>query len=105
MPFSRASFDTIFSIFPSEYIFDPGTLAEARRVLAPGGKMVVLPAGWPANPVLSWLFRITGESPSSAMDFLEPKIKQPFLEAGYEVGIRLLQVKSGTLLMVIAAPR
>jgi ubiquinone/menaquinone biosynthesis C-methylase UbiE len=105
MPFSRASFDTLFSIFPSEYIFDQETLAEARRVLAPSGRLVVLPAGWPANPVLNWLFRITGESPSSALDTFEPKIKRPFLEAGFDVGIHLLHVQSGTLLIVIATPR
>jgi SAM-dependent methyltransferase len=52
LPFSSASFDTVVSTFPSEYIYDPDTIAEVERVLRPGGRLVVveganlLPAGF-----------------------------------------------------------
>jgi SAM-dependent methyltransferase len=42
LPFSNASFDTIISTFPSEYIYDPATIAEVERVLRPGGRLVVV---------------------------------------------------------------
>ena len=52
LPFTGASFDTVVSTFPSEYIYDPDTIAEVERVLRPGGRLVVveganlLPAGF-----------------------------------------------------------
>ncbi len=42
LPFSNASFDTVVSTFPSEYIYDPDTLAEVARVLRPGGRVIVI---------------------------------------------------------------
>src|SRR5258708_19012160 len=42
LPFSDASFDTVVSTFPSEYIYDPDTIAEAERVLRPGGRLIVI---------------------------------------------------------------
>lgn len=42
LPFSAASFDTVVSTFPSEYIYDPDTIAEVERVLRPGGRLIVV---------------------------------------------------------------
>jgi ubiquinone/menaquinone biosynthesis C-methylase UbiE len=42
LPFSDASFDTVVSTFPSEYIYDPDTIAEVERVLRPGGRLIVI---------------------------------------------------------------
>ncbi len=42
LPFSESSFDTVVSTFPSEYIYDPDTLAEIERVLRPGGRVLVI---------------------------------------------------------------
>jgi len=41
LPFGDASFDTVVSTFPSEYIYDPDTIAEVERVLRPGGRLIV----------------------------------------------------------------
>ncbi|MBX0327177.1 methyltransferase domain-containing protein [Oscillochloris sp. ZM17-4] len=43
LPLAPASFDTVLATFPSEYIADPRTHAEILRVLAPGGRVVILP--------------------------------------------------------------
>jgi ubiquinone/menaquinone biosynthesis C-methylase UbiE len=43
IPFAPASFDTVLATFPAEYIADPRTHAEILRVLAPGGRVVILP--------------------------------------------------------------
>ncbi|HLX56659.1 MAG TPA: class I SAM-dependent methyltransferase [Ktedonobacteraceae bacterium] len=42
LPFSDASFDSVVSTFPSEYIYDPDTIAEVARVLRPGGRFIVI---------------------------------------------------------------
>src|SRR5438445_5427247 len=42
LPFSNESFDTVVSTFPSEYIYDPDTIAEVERVLRPGGRLIVV---------------------------------------------------------------
>jgi SAM-dependent methyltransferase len=46
LPFPPSCFDTVVSTFPSEYIIEKATLAEISRVLRPGGRLVVVPAGW-----------------------------------------------------------
>ncbi|GCE05317.1 class I SAM-dependent methyltransferase [Dictyobacter aurantiacus] len=42
LPFSANSFDTVVSTFPSEYIYDPDTIAEVERVLRPGGRLIII---------------------------------------------------------------
>ncbi len=42
LPFSDDSFDTVVSTFPSEYIYDPDTIAEVARVLRPNGRVIII---------------------------------------------------------------
>lgn len=42
LPFGNASFDTVVSTFPSEYIYEGDTIAEVFRVLRPGGRLIVI---------------------------------------------------------------
>lgn len=42
LPFPAASFNSVVATFPTEYIVDQSTLAELRRVLRPGGRLVVV---------------------------------------------------------------
>jgi SAM-dependent methyltransferase len=63
LPFASDSFDSVVSTFPSEYIFDPDTIAEVARVLRPGGRLIVveganlLPVGLfqPVLLLIHWL--------------------------------------------------
>lgn len=55
LPLRDGAFDTVMATFPAGYILDGETLAEVRRVLAPGGRLVILGlwvqlhAGWLAR--------------------------------------------------------
>ena len=102
LPFSDNAFETILATFPSDYITDRRTMAEAKRCLIPGGRLIVLPVAWPRNLLLDWLFRVTGESPSDAMQLVKSKFKQPFVDAGFETEIKMLDVNSGVLLLILA---
>lgn len=45
LPIPSATIDTVVSTFPSEYIYDPDTMAEIVRVLRPGGRVIILEGG------------------------------------------------------------
>ncbi len=45
IPLAAASVDSVLSTFPTDYIATPATLSEIARVLRPGGRLVIVPAG------------------------------------------------------------
>jgi ubiquinone/menaquinone biosynthesis C-methylase UbiE len=102
IPFASESFDSIVSTFPSEYIFNAQTLSEAHRVLRSSGRLIVLLAASPNNPLLAWLFKVTGESPPDAHASIKSKTKEAFVEADFKLEIQIVEVKSGNLLFLIA---
>jgi ubiquinone/menaquinone biosynthesis C-methylase UbiE len=102
LPFADESFDTIVSTFPSDYIFDPRTLAEARRCLLPGGRLIVLPVAMPKNRFLEWLYKFTGESPSEAEDVVKKKLMERFVNAEFVTEIFVRDAQSSRLFIVVA---
>ncbi|MBL8079248.1 MAG: class I SAM-dependent methyltransferase [Anaerolineales bacterium] len=102
LPYQNESFDCIISTFPTEYIFNQHTLSEAKRVLRNGGRLVVLPAAWPKSGFLQWLYKVTGENQASLDEIIKTKMEQPFKNMGFQTEIKIIEVKSGRLLMVIA---
>ncbi len=42
LPYADASFDSVVSTFPTEYIADPAALREMARVLRPGGRVIIV---------------------------------------------------------------
>jgi len=102
IPFASESFDSVVSTFPSEYIFDTQTLSEAKRVLRNGGRLIVLPAAMPKSRFLQWLYKVTGESPAALDEILQNRFKAPLVKAGFTTEIEIVEVKSSTLIFVIA---
>ncbi len=105
IPFANKSFDTIVSTFPTDYIFQEQTLSEVKRCLSDGGRLIVLPAAFPKSGFLKWLYKITGESPADLTESIKKKIQQPFIEAGFRAEVKIVEVKSSRLLIVIAVKK
>ena len=83
------------------------TLAEVKRCVAPGGRFVVLPVAMLMgrgilDRLMALVFRVTGQVPQDPIHVFTEKFKQPFVEAGFQVEIKGLDVKSSLLLIVIA---
>ena len=102
LPFASGSFDTIVSTFPSEYIFDPRALAEARRCLMDRGRLIVLPVAMPKSRLLEWVYKVTGEAPSESEEIVKKKLKEPFVRAGFLTEIKIVELRSSRLLIIIA---
>jgi ubiquinone/menaquinone biosynthesis C-methylase UbiE len=102
IPFASESFDTVISTFPSEYIFDAQSLSETHRVLRSSGRLIVLLAALPKNPLLAWLFKITGQSPPEAFKSIKSKIIETLARVNFSPEVQLVEVKSASLLVVIA---
>ncbi len=107
LPFAQNTFDSLVSTFPSEYIFDPRTLAEIHRVLAPGGRLVTLPLAWitggrPLERLAAWLFRVTGQTQGQPGQ-LNPLVRDRFEHAGFEVQGEAVRQGSSLLLFIIAS--
>ena len=71
LDFPDASFDSVVSTFPTDYIYDPLTLAEISRVLAPSGKLIIvlgatlLPANFLLLPLVALAQLVYGGRSSS----------------------------------------
>lgn len=107
LPFCDRAFETIVATFPAEYITDLRTLLEVRRCLSDGGRFIVLPVAMQMGRgmlerLMSLLFRVTRQTPTDPIDEVKAKLKTPFIEAGFEVDIQEIQVKSSLLLIILA---
>ncbi len=102
LPFPNESFDTIVSTFPSEYIFDLRALAEARRCLPPGGRLIVLPVAMPKSRFLDWLYKVTGERPIETVEVFQERARKPFDDAGFRTAIRIVELQSSQLIVILA---
>jgi ubiquinone/menaquinone biosynthesis C-methylase UbiE len=107
IPFPAETFDTVLSTFPSNYIFDPSTLLEVHRTLKNGGRFIVLPVAWIIGNKLmeryaAGLFRVTGQAPTEPVEIVSERLKQTFTEAGFDVKIEQVEVKSSLVLIVLA---
>ena len=106
LPFPNESFDTLVATFPSEYIFDPKTLAEAQRMLPPNGRFVILPGATILgrgilDRAMALLFRITGEAPPNLAEIVHERSKQPFMKAGFDVEVHELNIRTSLVFILV----
>jgi ubiquinone/menaquinone biosynthesis C-methylase UbiE len=70
LPFADESVPVIVSTFPTNFAYDPHTIAEVYRVLQPGGRFVCVPNGELSgngliHRALEFAYRVTGQRGSS----------------------------------------
>ena len=100
LPFMSESFSTIVMTFPSEYIFKPDTMAEIKRILVIGGRVVVLPLAWitgrsPLERLVAWINHITGQAPE-----WNPQALEPLIPAGFELAWEETRLSRSKLIII-----
>jgi ubiquinone/menaquinone biosynthesis C-methylase UbiE len=109
MPLADSSFDTIVATFPSNYIFDPATLRECRRLLRPataddpGGRLViVMGANAPRSPLSMVLRLLTPRQPAAPA--AHERWRAPFTAAGLTVNEVAHPVGNAVVHLLLATP-
>ena len=100
LPYAAGSFQSVATTFPTPFIVDPQSLSEIKRVLAPGGRLVVLMAAWITGQsltdrALQKLFRATDEVPPEDQDISE--FLAPYQEAGFHASLRFVEMPGSRL--------
>jgi ubiquinone/menaquinone biosynthesis C-methylase UbiE len=90
LPFPDGIFEAIVCTFPTPFILEAQTLHEARRVLVPGGRLVIVPNAAltgrsPGSAVLEWLYRATGQRESETFDTAGYFARHGFTAQTYQV--------------------
>ena len=102
LPYPNALFDQVVTTFPTNYIFEENSLSEIRRVLVPGGQLVILPNAWITGKkfwekTAAGIFEITGQAPPWNNSILEY-----FSNAGFTPRIERLTTTSWSLVIILA---
>lgn len=114
LPFASATFATVLSTFPTQYILQPDTLNEIYRVLQQNGRLLVIPEGHLTghgviHRIIDWLFRVTGQRNDLAnirAELLEEVVWQPFRASftavGFTVQIHTLSLPGSVVTVIVA---
>ena len=84
LPFAASQFDTVITTFPTPFIVESATLNEIHAVLAPEGRLVIVPSGQltgsgKLHQFIQWLFVITGQADGDGGGSAE-SVYQPWLD-------------------------
>jgi len=106
IPFRSRCFDNVVTAFPSEYIFDPGTLREVRRILCDEGRLVVVLMAWHQgssllSKLMACLFRITGESSNNPEETAQ-LFGQRLGAADLHVQVKMVDLEASRVLVLVA---
>jgi ubiquinone/menaquinone biosynthesis C-methylase UbiE len=107
LPFPSGHFANVIATFPTNYMFDPATLAEIRRVLKPvqnggTGQLIIVVQGhlrgpWPLRSVIDWLYQITGQQ-----DFPDVKPIHVFAQHHFDAHWENIEVEGASARLLVA---
>jgi ubiquinone/menaquinone biosynthesis C-methylase UbiE len=106
IPFPGEIFNNVVATFPAEYIFEPRTLNEIRRVLLPAGQLVIIPTAWitgggPLERLAAWVFKASGEAPGNP-NLMAATVKARFVNAGYIASSEIVEKRGSQVLVIVA---
>lgn len=104
LPFRAGAFENVVATFPTEYILESGTLGEARRALAAGGKLALLPVAWITGSSLperlaAVLFRVTGQAGEWNSAFSDA-----LRQAGFVVEEKRVRLPGSEVILLVCEP-
>jgi len=102
LPFPAERFANVVATFPTDYIFDPVALSEVHRVLANGGRLLIVTQGHlhappPVAAFIEWLYAITGQRDSGGPDALKR-----FRRAGFKAAWERAEVEGSAATLIVA---
>jgi ubiquinone/menaquinone biosynthesis C-methylase UbiE len=114
LPFGEEMFDCVLSTFPTDFLLMAETLGAVYGVLRPGGRYVVVIAGFMAGSgplvrFLEWLYRVTGqrgggEEQASLLEEspLWLRAKERFETAGFAARLERVKLEGSEALVIVA---
>jgi ubiquinone/menaquinone biosynthesis C-methylase UbiE len=87
MPFPDGTFDDIVATFPAQFIFRRAALREMSRVLAPGGRLMVVGSYLRAGNAPLW------QAFASTLSFLGPKGRLQRRRIEEETGLQVTEIQ------------
>jgi ubiquinone/menaquinone biosynthesis C-methylase UbiE len=105
LPFAAASFPSLLSTFPAEFIVEPPALAEFFRVLQPGGVLVCVPSAQfkgsrLADRWTAFLFQRRGVARQDASAWLAP-LTERFAAAGFAARVERVELPRSAALVIV----
>ncbi len=107
IPIQSGAFQTVTATFPASYIFEPATLNEVRRVLRPGGKMIILATAEVTGATLHERLIRLGYvlfGFGHAQESLQAYLKEPLRKCGFLGHVEWIAGPNARLLVIIAQP-
>jgi ubiquinone/menaquinone biosynthesis C-methylase UbiE len=101
LPFDSL-FNTIIATFPSDYIFDLGTISEIAQTLEPGGRLIILLGIFPSYPKSKLSGLLSDTKFISGIDKFIQKMEQLCLMYGdKEVNTKIVRIPKGSATLYI----